>query len=126
MTSPASNKSAAKTHCFDYLDRNAKAIASLNDSIFYFAELGMQEFETVEADDDPCSKMAASRSSAASRAFRPASALRFGSGHPVLAMHTEYDSNPDNSQSLRHRRADSLSSTERPVIAKAITSTARC
>jgi len=31
---------------FDYVDRNAKAIALTGDNIFYFAELGMQEFET--------------------------------------------------------------------------------
>ena len=42
MTRPNNNHSAAKTHCFDYLDRNAKAIACLSDNIFYFAELGMQ------------------------------------------------------------------------------------
>jgi aminobenzoyl-glutamate utilization protein B len=38
--------SAEKAFCFDYLERNARAIATLNDSIFYFAELGMQEIET--------------------------------------------------------------------------------
>ena len=38
--------SGEKAFCFDYLERNAKAIATLNDSIFYFAELGMQEIET--------------------------------------------------------------------------------
>ena len=30
----------------DFVDRNEKAIALLGDSIFYFGELGMQEFET--------------------------------------------------------------------------------
>ena len=97
MTSPASNKSAAKTHCFDYLDRNAKAIASLNDSIFYFAELGMQEFETAKL-------MTALLEDGGFKVERGVSGFptgfcaTFGSGHPVVAMHTEYDSNPDNSQ----------------------------
>jgi aminobenzoyl-glutamate utilization protein B len=40
------NASGEKAFCFDYLQRNAEAIASLNDSIFYFAELGMQEIRT--------------------------------------------------------------------------------
>ena len=31
---------------FDFVDRNEKAIALLGDSVFYFGELGMQEFET--------------------------------------------------------------------------------
>jgi aminobenzoyl-glutamate utilization protein B len=45
-TLPADMGSAEKAVCLDYLERNAKAIAILNDSIFYFAELGMQEIET--------------------------------------------------------------------------------
>src|SRR3984957_8444254 len=46
VSQPADNVRPEKAFCFDYLDRNAKAIATLNDSIFYFAELGMQETET--------------------------------------------------------------------------------
>ena len=45
MSTQAANVSREKMLCFDYLDRNAKAIATLNDSIFYFAELGMQEIK---------------------------------------------------------------------------------
>ena len=46
MNMPAAIGSVEKALCFDYLERNARAIAILNDSIFYFAELGMQEIET--------------------------------------------------------------------------------
>ena len=94
---PTNNLSAAKAHCFDYLDRNAKAIACLNDSIFYFAELGMQEFETAKL-------MTALLEDAGFKVergicgFPTGFCATFGSGHPVIAMHTEYDSNPDNSQ----------------------------
>ena len=97
MTRPNNNLSAAKTHCFDYLDRNAKAIACLNDNIFYFAELGMQEFETAKL-------MTALLEDAGFKVergicgFPTGFCATFGSGHPVIAMHTEYDSNPDNSQ----------------------------
>src|SRR3712207_7753643 len=38
--------SPEKRHADQFIDRNAAAIALLNDSIFYFGELGMQEFET--------------------------------------------------------------------------------
>ena len=38
--------SKEKQFVFDIVDRNSKAIALLGDSIFYFAELGMQEFKT--------------------------------------------------------------------------------
>jgi aminobenzoyl-glutamate utilization protein B len=97
MTRLNNNLSAAKTYCFDYLDRNAKAIACLNDNIFYFAELGMQEFETAKL-------MTALLEDAGFKVERGISGFptgfyaTFGSGHPVIAMHTEYDSNPDNSQ----------------------------
>lgn len=97
MNSPASNLSAAKAHCYDYLDRNAKAIACLNDNIFYFAELGMQEFETAKL-------MTALLEEAGFKVERGISGFptgfcaTFGSGRPVIAIHTEYDSNPDNSQ----------------------------
>ena len=46
VNTQAANVSREKAFCFDYLDRNAKAIATLSDSIFYFAELGMQEIKT--------------------------------------------------------------------------------
>ncbi|MGH6680650.1 MAG: amidohydrolase, partial [Bradyrhizobium sp.] len=97
MTSSASNLSAAKAHCYDYLDRNAKAIACLNDNVFYFAELGMQEFETAKL-------MTALLEEAGFKVERGISGFptgfcaTFGSGRPVIAIHTEYDSNPDNSQ----------------------------
>ena len=97
MTSPASNVSAAKAHCFDYIDRNAKAIACLNDNIFYFAELGMQEFETAKLMtallEDSGFKVERGISG-----FPTGYCATYGSGHPVIAIHTEYDSNPDNSQ----------------------------
>ncbi len=97
MKGPASNLSAAKAHCFDYLDRNAREIATLSDNIFYFAELGMQEFETAKL-------MTALLEEAGFTVERGISGFptgfcaTFGSGHPVIAIHTEYDFNPDNSQ----------------------------
>ena len=48
MNERPDNARPEQAFCFDYLERNAKAIATLNDSIFYFAELGMQEFETAK------------------------------------------------------------------------------
>jgi aminobenzoyl-glutamate utilization protein B len=69
-----------------FLDRNAREIALLNDSIFYFGELGMQEFETSKL---MCDLLAD---------FPTGFCATHGSGAPVVAIHTEYDSNPDNSQ----------------------------
>jgi aminobenzoyl-glutamate utilization protein B len=93
----SSNASPAKLHCFDYLDRNAKAIAVLGDSIFHFAELGMQEFETAKLMTDLLEEAGFAVERGIS-GFPTGFCARFGRGHPVIAIHTEYDSNPDNSQ----------------------------
>src|ERR1700688_3471291 len=94
---PAAKGNAEKALCFDYVDRNAKAIAVLNDSIFYFAELGMQEFETAKLMTEQLEK-AGFKVERGIAGFPPGFCATFGSGHPVVAIHTEYDSNPDNSQ----------------------------
>ena len=41
-----SNISGEKQTAFDFVDRNADAVATLADSVFYFGELGMQEYES--------------------------------------------------------------------------------
>ena len=86
-----------KAHAEDYLDRNAEAVALLSDSVFYFGELGMQEFET--------SGLMASlleeggfKVERGIAGFPTGFCATFGSGGPVVAIHTEYDANPDNSQ----------------------------
>src|SRR5262245_7507230 len=89
--------SAAKLYCFDYLGRKARAIAVLGDSIFHFAELGMQEFETAKLMTGLLEEAGFAVERGIS-GFPTGFCARFGSGHPVIAIHTEYDSNPDNSQ----------------------------
>src|SRR5262245_42507183 len=88
---------AEKAVAFEFLDRNAKAIATLNDSIFYFGELGMQEFETSKLMsgllEDGGFKV--ERGSAG---FPTGFCATYGKGGPAVALHTEYDPHPDNSQ----------------------------
>jgi aminobenzoyl-glutamate utilization protein B len=86
-----------KAFCFDYLERNAEAIASLNDSIFYFAELGMQEIETAELMTGLLERGGFKLERGIS-GFQTGFCATCGSGSPVIAIHTEYDANPDNSQ----------------------------
>jgi aminobenzoyl-glutamate utilization protein B len=93
----SANVSAAKTFCFDFLDRNAKAIACLNDNIFYFGELGMQEFETAKL-MTAILEQAGFAVERGISGFPTGFCATVGSDHPVIAIHTEYDSNPDNSQ----------------------------
>ncbi len=97
MTERSDNTGPEKAFCFDYLDRNAKAIATLNDSIFYFAELGMQELKTAAL----MTELLAEGGFKVERGiagFPSGFCATCGSGSPVIALHTEYDANPDNSQ----------------------------
>jgi aminobenzoyl-glutamate utilization protein B len=91
------NLGPEKAFCFDYLERNAGAIATLNDSIFYFAELGMQELETSKL---MCELLEEGgfRVERGISGFASGFCATCGSGEPVVAIHTEYDANPDNSQ----------------------------
>src|SRR5262245_19689294 len=82
---------------FDAIDRNARAIALTGDSIFYFGELGMQEFETAKLMTGLLEKGGFKVERGIS-GFPTGFCATYGSGHPVVAIHTEYDSCPDNSQ----------------------------
>jgi aminobenzoyl-glutamate utilization protein B len=93
----AANIPKQKQFVLDYVERNAKAVATLGDSIFYFAELGMQERETAALMTDILEEhgFAVERGVCG---FPTGFCATFGSGEPVIALHTEYDANPDNSQ----------------------------
>ena len=97
MSTQAANVSRDKALCFDYLDRNAKAIATLNDSIFYFAELGMQEIKTAGLMCELLEK-AGFKVERGISGFASGFCATYGTGALVIAIHTEYDANPDNSQ----------------------------
>ncbi len=92
-----SNLTPEQKFLFDYVDQNARAIALLGDNIFYFGELGMQEFESAKLMTDLLEKggFQVERGIAG---FPTGFCATYGSGHPVVAIHTEYDSVPDNSQ----------------------------
>ena len=84
----ASNVGAETRFVFDYLDRNAPAIASLGDAIFRFAEPGLQEVETVKL----MTGILEEHGFAVERGisgFPTAFLATYGSGGPVIAMHTE-------------------------------------
>src|SRR3954469_12614191 len=86
-----------KAHSDAYVEHNAAQVALLNDSIFYFGELGMQEFETAGL----MARLLEDAGFTVERGiagFPTGFCATWGSGSPVVAIHTEYDSNPDNSQ----------------------------
>lgn len=92
-----SNVGAAKTAAFDFLERNRKAIGLLGDSIFYFGELGMQEYETSGLMTDLLEKGGFKVERGIS-GIPTAFMATYGAGDPVIAIHTEFDGNPGNSQ----------------------------
>ena len=89
--------SNAKQFVFETVDRNRDAIALLCDSIFYFAELGMQEFETSKLMMELLEQagFAVERNLSGMPTGFVAS---YGSGKPVIALHTEFDATPACSQ----------------------------
>jgi aminobenzoyl-glutamate utilization protein B len=96
-TAEKATPSKKKEFTFKVVERNSKAIALLGDNIYYFAELGMQEFETAKL-------MTQILEDAGFKVQRGISGMptafmaTYGSGHPVIAIHTEYDTTPGNSQ----------------------------
>jgi aminobenzoyl-glutamate utilization protein B len=89
--------SAETSFVFDYVERNKRAIALLGDNIFYFGELGMQEFETAGLMTSLLEK-AGFKVERGIAGFETGFCATYGSGKPVVAIHTEYDAVPDNSQ----------------------------
>src|SRR5258708_2651131 len=96
MSKPT-NLGRTQQFIWDYQERNAKATATLCDSIFYFGELGMQEFETSKLMCDLLEE-GGFKVERGIAGFPTGFCAVYGSGHPVIALHTEYDASPDNSQ----------------------------
>lgn len=86
-----------KKFVFDTVDRNSESIALLVDNIFYFAELGMQEFETSGLMMDLLGKAGFSIQKNLSD-MPTGFVASYGSGKPVVALHTEFDATPASSQ----------------------------
>src|SRR5262245_1230088 len=91
------NLTPEQSFLFDYIDRNAREIALLGDSIFYFGVIGMPDFDTAQLMSGLLEN-AAFKVERGSSGFPTGFCATFGSGDPVVAIHTEYDCCPDNSQ----------------------------
>ncbi len=92
-----SNLGAPQRDAIDYVERNKQAVADLNDAIFHFAEPGMQEIETSKLLCELLAEAGFEVETGIS-GFPTGFLATCGSGEPVIAMHTEYDANPNNSQ----------------------------
>lgn len=86
-----------KQEAFLFIDRNNKEITKIGDAVFYFAELGMQEFKTSEYTADAL-RMAGFNVEMGISGIPPAWVATWGSGKPVIAIQTEGDALPNSSQ----------------------------
>ncbi len=86
-----------KEFILDAVEHNRDAIALLCDNIFYYAELGMQEFETSKLMMELLEKAGFTVEKNLS-GMPTAFVATYGSGKPVIALHTEYDATPASSQ----------------------------
>ena len=86
-----------KETAFAAIERNKSEIAKVGDTIYSFAEIGMQEFETGAL----CSRLLKDMGYAVQTGISgiPTAILAsYGSGKPVIAIHVEYDALPAGSQ----------------------------
>jgi len=89
--------SKAQRAAVDFIDANRSGLTTLSDSIFYFGEIAMQEYRTSEL----MASLLEEHGFKVERGiagFKTAFLATYGSGTPVVALHTEYDANPSNSQ----------------------------
>jgi len=87
----------AKAFAADFVARNNHAFITLNDSIFYFGELGMQERRSADLMTAILERHDF-RVERGISGFATSFVATYGDGEPVIAIHTEYDANPSNSQ----------------------------
>ena len=86
-----------KQLAFETVDRNAQAMTDISDSIYYFGELGMQEFEASKLLKDTLT--AAGFKVELGGAGMPTNVwAEWGSGRPKIAIVTEIDALPGGSQ----------------------------
>ena len=88
---------AAKSTAFECTSRNSSTSATIGDSIFAFAEVAMQEYETCNFVSGILKDIGFKVETGIS-GFPTAILATYGSGKPVIAVHTEYDALPGVSQ----------------------------
>jgi aminobenzoyl-glutamate utilization protein B len=88
---------APKQLAFEVVDRNAQQMTDISDVLFYFGELGMQEFESTKLLNDTLT--AAGFKVELGGAGMPTNLwAEYGSGRPKIAIVTEIDALPGGSQ----------------------------
>jgi aminobenzoyl-glutamate utilization protein B len=87
----------AKAAAYDAVDRNAEQIATIGDSVYYFAELGMQEFESAKFVKGVLESIGFTVETGA--AGMPTNIwAHWGTGNPQIVIASEIDALPEGSQ----------------------------
>jgi aminobenzoyl-glutamate utilization protein B len=81
----------------DFIDRNREALIGVSDHLFYYAEMGMQEIRSAALMSGLLERHGF-RVQRGISGFETSFLATYGEGLPVIALHTEYDANPSNSQ----------------------------
>ena len=100
LMAPASAQAATeeqKKFAYAVVERNAEPIATLSDNIYYFAELGMQEFESAKLLKETLESIGY-RVQTGGAGFPTNVWAEWGSGSPRIAIVTEIDALPEGSQ----------------------------
>jgi aminobenzoyl-glutamate utilization protein B len=93
----ADSPSDPKRVAFEVVDRNAEQIATVGDVLYYFAEPGMQEYESSNYVKETLER--AGFTVELGGAGMPTNVwAKWGSGKPVIAIATEMDALPEGSQ----------------------------
>lgn len=93
----ADSPADAKRVALEIVERNAEQIATVGDVLYYFAEPGMQEFESAKYVKETLDR--AGFTVELGGAGMPTNVwAKWGSGKPVIAIATEMDSLPEGSQ----------------------------
>jgi aminobenzoyl-glutamate utilization protein B len=96
-----------KQFAFGVVDRNAEPMAQIGDSIFYFAELGMQELESTKLMKETLE--AAGFTVELGAAGMPTNLwAKWGSGRPYIVIVSEIDALPGGSQRPMELKRDPL------------------
>jgi aminobenzoyl-glutamate utilization protein B len=93
----AAEPDGAKALAYDVVDRNAEQITAIGDNVYYFAELGMQEFESAKFVKQVLESIGFTVETGTA-GMQTNVWAHWGTGKPQIVIVTEMDALPGGSQ----------------------------